>query len=168
MFRGKPTCLICSTSVCEKEYNIKRHYEMTHKDQYDKFTGEEGVEKQHAAFCKIRRPTSSHIWRQVRCFKLLYCATLTYPWKYEILPLSFWWELGMILLEMTLHYKHDLQITLKYLQTLSNMGIISTNYVVICFDRFISLTRTHTCGWEGLENFGYMLYSSIPGKYSHI
>ena len=63
-YKGKPTCLICNTSVIEKEYNLKRHYEARHKDKFDALKGEsrrqksneleEAVKKQQSLFGKTR------------------------------------------------------------------------------------------------------------------
>ena len=39
-FKGKPMCLVClETKSAMKDFNLSRHYNTTHKDKYDKYTG---------------------------------------------------------------------------------------------------------------------------------
>ncbi|KAK0136318.1 General transcription factor II-I repeat domain-containing protein 2 [Merluccius polli] len=44
--RNNCVCLICKQSVAvAKEFNVKRHYQTTHANAYDKFTGSDRAEK---------------------------------------------------------------------------------------------------------------------------
>ena len=51
--KGKATC-ICNAQVCEKEYNMGRHYATKHKDKYDHFTEARTRKKISFTFTKTR------------------------------------------------------------------------------------------------------------------
>ena len=60
-FKGKPMCLVClETKSAMKDFNLSRHYNTTHKDKYDKYTG--------AARATIIADLRGKIHRQQRFF----------------------------------------------------------------------------------------------------
>ncbi len=53
--KGTPTCLICYKSVAvNKESNVRRYYEDHHKDNHNKYLGEERVLKFENLFKTIK------------------------------------------------------------------------------------------------------------------
>ena len=66
--KNQVLCLICrnSLAVC-KEYNIKRHYDTNHKENYDKYTGKlredkfSELKKKHFRNSKVYLPNQLKI-----------------------------------------------------------------------------------------------------------